>query len=144
MEDNNISFVDQKSFSKKNKLILNLVLLIGFLGLFVYYFLLAPFQNKDVIIHIAPGDSVSSVSKELESKKAVRDDLTLKIFIRLLKNGKGIITGDYLIKKNSPVWIVAWQLSRGHHNIEPIKITIREGLTKIGRASCRERVCLYV
>lgn len=115
--------------NKWSKWILNIILTIGFLGLFIYYFLLAPFSNKDVVIHIPPNQSINTVAKELETKNAIHNDYTLKIFIKLLKSGRGIITGDYLIKKNSPVWIVAWQLGRGHHNIEPIKITIREGLT---------------
>jgi len=114
---------------KRNNWILNIILIIGFLGLFVYYFLFAPFGNKDVIIHVASGQSTDSVISELENKNAIRNDFTLKVFIKLLKKGKGIISGDYLIKKSSPVWVVAWQLGRGHHNIEPIKITIREGLT---------------
>jgi UPF0755 protein len=72
---------------------------------------------------------VNSVTLELKDKKAVRSDFTLKIFIKLLKKGTGVVSGDYLISKNSPVWIVAWQVARGNHNIEPIKVTIREGLT---------------
>jgi len=107
----------------------NTFLVISFIFLFfLYYFLSAPFGNKDVIFHVSSGQSISSISLELENKNIIRNDFTLKFFIKLLKSGKGIISGDYLIKKNSPVWIVAWQLGRGHHNIEPIKITIREGL----------------
>jgi len=106
----------------------SIVLVVGFVLLFVYHFLFAPYGNKDVIIHVASGTSINSTALKLESEKAVRDDLTLKIFIKLLKRGRGIISGDYLIKKNSPVWSVAWQLTRGNHNIEPIKIIIREGL----------------
>lgn len=129
MDDNNTDKITLTTNNKRNKWILNIILIIGFLGLFVYYFLFAPFHNKDVVIHVASGQSTNSVLKELENKNAIRDDFTLKVFIKLLKRGKGIISGDYLIKKNTPVWVVAWQLSRGHHNIEPIKITIREGLT---------------
>ncbi|MFA6251660.1 MAG: endolytic transglycosylase MltG [Candidatus Paceibacterota bacterium] len=128
MDENNTG-TNLPSTRKIIKLIPNLILIIGFLGLFAYYFLSAPFSNKDIIIHVASGQSINSVTEELETKNAVRHDLALKVFIKLLKSGKGIITGDYLIKKNSPVWVIAWQLSRGHHNIEPIKVTIREGLT---------------
>lgn len=118
---------------KKNdnwkKRILNIFLIIGFLVLFIYYFLSAPFGNKDVIIHVASSQSVNSVLQELMDKRAIRNDLTLKIFIKIFKKSGGIIAGDYLIEKKSAVWTVAWQLSRGKHNILPMKITIREGLT---------------
>jgi len=107
----------------------NIFLVIGFIVLFfLYYFLSAPFGNKDVVFHVSSGQSINFLSSELENKNVIRNDFTLKFFIKLLKSGKGIISGDYLIKKNSPVWIVAWQVGRGYHNIEPIKITIREGL----------------
>lgn len=96
---------------------------------FTYYFLSAPYNNKEVIIHISSGQSINSTSFKLKDENAIRSNFTFKVFVKLLKSGNGIISGDYLIKKNSPVFVVAWQVSRGHHKIEPIKITIREGLT---------------
>ena len=119
--DNNIK--------KPKNWIPNIFLIVGLVLLFVYYFLFAPYGNKDVIIHVVSGASIDSTALKLESERAVRSDFTLKVFIKLLKSGRGIISGDYLIKKSSPVWVVAWQVSRGHHNIEPIKIIIREGLS---------------
>lgn len=97
--------------------------------LLAYYFLSAPQNSKDVIVHISSGESVNSISLELKGKNVIRSNFTLKFFIKLLKSGKGIIAGDYLIEKKSPVFVVAWQISRGYHKIKPIKITIREGLT---------------
>lgn len=129
MDTDNFKF-EQKN-RKLKKWILNIFLIFGFIILFSYYFLSAPFGNKNVIVHVTSGQSVNSVLQELEDKRAVKNNLTLKIFIKFLKKRGGIIAGDYLIEKKSPVWIVAWQLSRGQHKIEPIKITIREGLTNI-------------
>lgn len=115
----------------KNK-ILNIWILSIFIIIIlnIFYFLSAPFKNNDVLIHISSGESLSSISSELINDQAIRSNFTLKIFIKLLGTKKGIISGDYLIKKNSPVWIVAWQVSRGHHNVEPIKVTLKEGITK--------------
>jgi len=98
--------------------------------LIIFYFLSAPFKNSDVLIHISSGESLSSISSELINNQAIRSNFTLKVFIKLIGTKKGIISGDYLIKKNSPVWIVAWQISRGHHNVLPIKVTLKEGITK--------------
>ncbi len=126
---------DNFKFEQKNKRlkkwILNIFLIIGFLILFSYYFLSAPFGSKDVIIHVASDQPVSSVLQKLKDERAIRSDFTLKVFIKLLGKSSGIISGDYLIEKKSPVWMVAWQLGRGNHKIEPIKITIREGLNNI-------------
>lgn len=110
------------------KLIRNILLVISFIVLVMCYFLSSPYGNKDVIIHISSGQTISSITKELQEKDSIRNQITLKVFIKLLKSGNGVVSGDYLINKNSPVWVVAWQIGRGHHNIEPIKITIREGL----------------
>ncbi len=126
---------NDNDIKKPKNWISNIFLIVGFVALFSYYLLFAPYGNKDVIIHISNGESINSVALRLESEKAIRYDFTLKIFIKLLKSGKGIISGDYLIKKNSPVWRVAWQISRGHHNIEPVRIVIREGLTNENIAS---------
>jgi UPF0755 protein len=126
--DENLDKIEQSNKKSKRR-ILNIFLAFGFLLVFIYYFLSAPFGNKDVIIHVSSGQSVNSVALELKDKKAVRSDFTLKVFIKLLKKSTGVVSGDYLISKNSPVWIVAWQVARGNHNIEPIKVTIREGLT---------------
>lgn len=118
---------------QKNKLlrnwILNTFLVIGFVVIFGYIFLSAPLENKNITIHVSSGQSVSSILLELKNENAIRSELALKIFIKLLKRDSDVISGDYLIKKDSPVWVVAWQLSHGYHNIEPIKITFREGLT---------------
>jgi len=127
MEDN-IDKIKQKNKRLKN-LILNIFLALGFVSVFIYYFLSAPALNKDVIIHIPKGESINNISTQLENNRAIRNSLTLKIFVKFLSLDKGVITGDYLIKKQSPVWVIAWQISHGRHNIKPIKVTIREGLT---------------
>lgn len=122
----------QQSSNNKNSvkwLIKNLPLIVIFLCLFIYYMMFAPLSNKDVVIHISSGQSVSSISEKLKSENAIRSEFMLKTFIKILKSGKGIVSGDYLISKGTPIWRVAWQVSRGHHNLDPIKVTIREGLT---------------
>ena len=122
---------DSENSKQKNKRnwLLNIILITGFIFLFILYFLLSPSANKDVGIHITEGSSISSVADKLENERSVRSSFTLKIFVELLKSRTGIISGDYLIKKNSPVWVVAWQIARGYHNIAPVKIILREGLT---------------
>jgi len=128
MDDNNRDII--RPFKRIPRLkILNIFLVGIFVVFFVYVLFLIPFRSEDTTIHIAQGQSIDSIAKELETKHVVRDDLTLKFFVKILKSGKGIITGDYLIEKNSPVWVVAWQIGRGHHNLESLKVTIREGLT---------------
>jgi len=107
----------------------NIFVLVLLSILLSYYLFSAPFPNKEKIFHIALNESVDSVSTKLKDQRVVRNEFILKFFINLLKSGKGIINGDYKIEKDSPVWMVAWQISRGHHNINPIRVTIIEGST---------------
>ena len=109
--------------------ILKIFLVIGFLFIVGCYYLLSPLKNKDMVIHISSSQTADSIYSEIENKKIVRNDKVLKLFVRLMSPNGGVISGDYLIKRGTPVWIVAWQIGRGHHNTEPVKITMREGLT---------------
>jgi UPF0755 protein len=87
------------------------------------------FNSETDTIHIPTSGTLISVAKEMKERKLVRSEFFLKSFVFLFKwNGK-IDRGDYLFKRTSPVFSLAWQLAHGKHNIEPIKITLREGLT---------------
>lgn len=138
MDDNGL---EKKTFINKipKRLIFNIFLGVVF---FLFLFLFIPFNNKDTIIHISSGESIKSISLELKNKNAIKSEFILKSFIKLLKNNNGIISGDYLIKENSPVWLVAWQISRGNYGISPVKITLREGLTNIQIANLLENKLL--
>lgn len=124
--DDNINTIEQ---TNKNNKLKNIPLIAGVIVLLLYYLLSAPINSKDVTIHISSGQSINFVSSELKDKGVIRSEFTLKVFIELLKSGNGIVAGDYLITKNSPVFIVAWQVARGHHKVTQIKVTIIEGST---------------
>ncbi|MBK5215307.1 MAG: endolytic transglycosylase MltG [Candidatus Pacebacteria bacterium] len=124
--ENNIDEIILKK-TKINKI--NILLVFILLIVFLYSFLTAHNSNKEVIIHVGVGQSVDSLSQELRDINVVKNDFLFKLYIKLLKSGPGIISGDYLIKENTPVWKIALQVGRGRHGIEPVKVTIREGLT---------------
>lgn len=106
-------------------LILCLVLILG------YSLLGAPINklNDDTKIHISSNDTLNSISEELKDKKVIKSKFVLKSFVFLFDFNRTIDRGDYLFKKNSPVFFIAWQLAKGEHNVDKIKITFREGLT---------------
>lgn len=123
-----------KENRRKSKFVLNAILAIGFLILISYYLFSSPAQNKDRIIHVAPSDSLSKVSSELEKENVVRYSSMLKIFVYIFSGDRHIPNGDYLFKKDKNVFSIAWQLARGKHGVEPIKITFKEGFTKADMA----------
>lgn len=136
MEDNNNQEIIVKDKNNiRSGLIKTLPLVLFFIALIVYWFMFPPLGNKNTIIHISSGESVNTISLRLKENKAIKNEFALRFFVKIFRSGKGIISGDYQIDKGSPVWRVAWQISRGNHNIDPIRVTIREGLTNEDIAS---------
>ncbi len=82
-----------------------------------------------VIIHIVPGESLAKVAGIVKEKNVVRYSSVLRMFVTFFKSDKQIAHGDYMFKPKSPVYIVAWQLAMGHHNVLPLRITLKEGIT---------------
>ncbi len=117
--------------NSKSKLVLNTILTISFLVIIGSYLLRAPIHEKDVIIHISSNDSLSKISNVLESEKVVRNPILLKIFVLIISSDKKIQSGDYKFVKGEYLWNVAWQIGRGIHRIERIRITFKEGLTNL-------------
>jgi len=126
--------IPKTKFLRSHK-VMYLIFPIILLGIWGYSSSSAPTDNRSrtnrqpTIIHIARGQSLSSVALDLENKRIIKHDTLLKIFLTLFKLDKQIERGDYLFDKSLPVWSVAWMLARGDHNIEPVKITFKEGIT---------------
>lgn len=116
--------------NSKSKLLLNIILGLSCLLIISYYLFSSPNLSKDKTIHIAPSDTLSKISNELKSEKIVRSSFSLKMFVYIFSGDRHIPKGDYLFKKGKSVFSIAWQLSRGRHGVEPIRITFKEGFTK--------------
>lgn len=103
-----------------------------------FYFFRAPKESKETIIHISSGQTVSGISLELKEKNIIRHSDLLKFLIKVFNDNNKIDIGDYKFEKDSSAWKIAWQISKGVHNIKPIKITLREGLTNEEMATILE------
>lgn len=106
------------------------------IGMVVVYFLTsAPTSSRSmsnrqgVLIHVAPGESLRSITLDLETKHVVRQALIVRILVTVFNASRSISRGDYYFKENANAWNVSWMLARGHHGIDPIRITIKEGST---------------
>lgn len=115
--------------------VLYLILGLLLLGIWGYSSMSAPTNNRSranrqpTVIHVAAGESLSSVAKELENRNIVKHGFILKLFITILNLDRQVEKGDYLFNENMPVWSVAWMLARSDHRVDPIKITFKEGIT---------------
>lgn len=134
MEDVNLQNLKLKR-RPSFKWILNLVLLCCFIFIGYYYFVSAPLGSKDIVVHVASKQTLTSVSIDLEKKNIVRNADVFKALVLLFKSGKEISRGDYLFPQGSSAFKVAWMLARSDHNVDPIKITFREGIANTEMAN---------
>lgn len=116
------------SFSEKNKKLLKVIkyfLIIFFVVLFS--FLVISSSKEDNLIHISKNQNFTEIATELEQKGVIRSSKTL-IFLAKI-SGLEVRTGDYLFKSGSSLLDVFFQFYFKEHNVSPVKVTIREGLT---------------
>ncbi len=85
-------------------------------------------KSQSELIHISSNDTLNSLAIKLKNENIIRSDFFLKVFVSLFKSKKEMNRGDYLFKRKSSVFVIAWQLARGIHKVNPIKIMLREGL----------------
>jgi len=116
--------------NSKSNLVLNIILGVCFLLIFSCYLFGAPTREKDLITHISSSDSLTKISNDLKNKKVVRYSYISKILVYIFSGDKLVPSGDYLFKKGENVFSVSWQLSRGKHGVEPIRVTFKEGISR--------------
>ncbi len=132
--DNELPIVEiRKPFPIRK--ILNIFFLFCFLFIISYYAFSSPSINRsylnkeNITIHVAPNQTLSSISEELETKSVVRHAFVLKAFVTVLGESHGVEKGDYLFDKPMSVFRVAFMLAQGDHNIDKVKVTFKEGMT---------------
>jgi UPF0755 protein len=120
----------QNKLKQNNKKIITFVFLFVILILLVFFKIMteAPSHLEDIMIKVEKNQSPISVFEDLKDKKAIKSIKLMKFFLKIIDQNGKIKAGNYLIKKDTPVYKIAKQLNQGRYGIEPIKIIIREGL----------------
>ncbi len=131
--DTNIGNSEIKK-NKRSKLSTTLIIFLIITTFFTlsYFLFSAPINNINegkVVIHISSDDTLNSIADNLKKERIIRYDFPLKLFVSLFNSDKEIDRGDYLLNRNIPVFVVAWHIANSEHNVNPLKITLREGLT---------------
>ncbi len=104
-----------------------------FLVCIVLYFLIAPSDafTSDEIFTIESGQTLSEIAKSLRSKGYIRSELAFEAIVGgIFLEGSGVIAGDYMFEKPLSAYSIAERVVHGKFNIQPVKITIPEGLNK--------------
>ncbi len=126
-----------KNKESKTKLIRGISFVLVFIAVVLFFYvtiLSSPQNSEDTIIHVSRGQSLKDITIQLENKNVVRQASTLQSFVVVFKGDRQISVGDYLFTKDLSVWQVGLRLAFGRHNINPIKITLPEGITSVQMA----------
>lgn len=119
-------------FYKRKNLKKVLVLLVLLVSVLIFWAttISAPKNENPVVIHIKQGDKLSDITEELENRGVVKSGSFLRSTITFLDKDTSIPVGDYYFDRPMNIYRVAYMLATGTHNVDPIKITFPEGITR--------------
>ncbi len=124
----------QNNFSSNNllkdKRIITSSVIVFFLICFYIFVLSAP-RNfpAGTLYDLTYGQTLSSVSTDLENKGIIRSEFWFKSFVYVFSLGKvKVVAGDYNLPQKQSVVRLAWRISHGSLDIVPLKVTIPEGM----------------
>lgn len=113
----------------KIKIILFLLVVFSFVAYFGYHSLFFSSHPKEEIVYFPENTSVKNIALSLEEKGIIKSNKLFLFLINRSSQSKKIESGDYFFKTNISIFTVVYKLSFGVHGIDPIKVTLREGLT---------------
>ncbi len=102
----------------------------GVLLFLIYFVTIAPPLNfpSASLLKIKEGTSVSQLAEELKSKNIIHSTTLFKAAVRAYGNDH-IVAGEYFFPGAQSVLTVARRISRGDHDLVPIRVTFAEGAT---------------
>jgi UPF0755 protein len=84
--------------------------------------------SKNHLFQVKDGETLSQATESLYSQGFIKSKFWFKVFITLL-DGKGIKAGDYFFEQKLSAPALAYRIIKGKYALNPIRITIPEGLT---------------
>ncbi len=113
----------------RNKYIFALVIVILVI-LSIYFFSWRPPGNFPLgnIYTVEEGKGLSQTATELKKDDIIRSEFLFKSSVVLLAGSKGLRAGDYALTRKQGTLIMAYRLTHSDYELEPVRITIREGL----------------
>jgi len=119
-----------KNNSFKKIIIFSIIGLIICISFFYFLFLSAPGDFPvDKIVNIEEGTSLRHISGDFKTNKIIRSRIAFEFFVIIYGGEKHLVLGDYLFNKRLSVFDIARMVSKGEHNLAPVKVTIPEGFT---------------
>jgi len=102
--------------------------IVFFLTLNAFYWV-PPAKFKDeTTIKIERGSNLTQISKKLKEDGLIRSQFWFKSFVEIFGGDTAVKAGDYHFEKPISTPTLAWRLSIGKYSLNPIRVTVPEGL----------------
>lgn len=125
-----IEFLKYKGY-KKEHIPVTIVIVVGVLFGVLLFFVSPPRDFPEgSLVKIKKGSVLDDVSVRLEEKGLIRSAGTLSNLVIFLDSEAGVIAGDYYFRKPENSFTIASRITKGDFGMEPIKVTIPEGLRR--------------
>lgn len=89
----------------------------------------APREFKENhLIKIEDGQTLSQVARFLKEDNIISSEFWFKLGVYFFDKNHGVKAGDYYFEKKTTVFGISKKLANGEYSLEPIRITVPEGL----------------
>lgn len=132
---NNSLFARIAIFASKPRLrllIMAVILGLALLAILSWFALSAPPTfTADTVFTIQDGMTLDQIAVSLKSRGYVRSESSFKFIVKhFFLDGRGAVAGDYSFEKRLGVFSVARRIVSGDFGLEPVVVTVPEGLNK--------------
>ncbi len=91
-----------------------------------------PSFPQSSIVRLTDGAPAISLASELQEAHIVRSARAFYLLARITGSDRSLETGSYVFTERAWLPTVLWRVSNGEHGIEPILVTLPEGITRYG------------
>lgn len=116
-------------YKKQSYLLYIVLVLLFFILLISYSFCRAPrdFPTNSMYT-VEKGVGLTALADDLQDNNTIKSPFLFKVFSVLTGGTKGIMAGDYVLEGPQSVIRLAYRFTHGEFDLDPVRITIPEGL----------------
>ncbi|MEX0918852.1 MAG: endolytic transglycosylase MltG [Candidatus Paceibacterota bacterium] len=119
-----------RKITRRRKLIRRLTVGLIVWFLIIFWLVAAPLNFKaDTVVRVPSGVTSTEAADILQAENIIRHPQVFIFLTRLAGGETGIIAGHYYFKRPPTVWTVSKRLMNGDFDVEPVRVTLPEGLT---------------
>lgn len=92
------------------------------------------------VFSIEEGKTLSEIAKDLKDNRYINSETAFKFAVAgVFRSGNGAVAGDYIFEKKLSTFSLAYRIVFGKHHLDPVRVTIHEGLNKFEMAEVLAR-----